>query len=76
MVHGGPFPATNQPHTTAVGSYAITRWARPICYQNTPETMLPPELRNGNPLNLRRLVNGEWTEEGVGKKPAEPTSQS
>lgn len=71
MVHGGPFPATNQPHTTAVGSYAITRWTRPICYQNTPEAMLPPELRNGNPLNLRRLVNGEWTEEGVGKKPAE-----
>lgn len=74
MVHGGPFPATNNPHTTAVGSYAIMRWARPICYQNTPESMLPPELRNGNPLNLRRLVNGAWTDEGVGKKFAEPST--
>jgi NADP-dependent aldehyde dehydrogenase len=71
MVHGGPFPATNQPHTTAVGAFAIQRWARPIAYQNTPESMLPPELRNANPLKLRRLVNGEWTEEGVGKKAEE-----
>lgn len=63
MVHGGPFPATNQPHTTAVGSLAITRWVRPICYQNTPESLLPPELRNANPLRIRRLVNGEWSDE-------------
>lgn len=68
MVHGGPFPATNQPHTTAVGAFAITRWARPICYQNTPESMLPPELRNANPLNIRRLVNGEWSGEARGKR--------
>ncbi len=68
MVHGGPYPATNQPHTTAVGSQAITRWTRPICYQSTPETLLPPELRNANPLQIRRLVNSEWSEESFGKK--------
>ena len=68
MVHGGPFPATNQPHTTAGGAFAVTRWTRPICYQSTPEAMLPAELRNANPLKVRRLVNGEWTDEGLGKK--------
>jgi NADP-dependent aldehyde dehydrogenase len=73
MVHGGPYPATNQPHTTAVGPFAIKRWARPVSYQNAPEPFLPPELRNANPLKIRRLVNGEWTAEPVGgKKPAEP----
>ena len=62
MVHGGPFPATNQPHTTAVGPFAIQRWVRPVCYQNVPEAFLPAELRNTNPLRIRRLVNGEWTD--------------
>lgn len=62
MVHGGPYPATNQPHTTAAGPDAIRRWARPVCYQTVPEAFLPPELRNTNPLKIRRLVNGEWAE--------------
>ena len=62
MVHGGPYPATNQPHTTAVGPFAMHRWCRPVCYQNVPEAFLPPELRNTNPLNIRRLVNSQWTD--------------
>ena len=37
MVHGGPFPATNQPHTTAVGVMAMERWCRPVCVQNAPD---------------------------------------
>lgn len=45
MVHGGPFPATNRPESTAVGPLAIERWCRPICYQNAPEDLLPEELR-------------------------------
>lgn len=69
MVHGGPFPATNAPHATAVGPFAIERWCRPVCYQNAPEAFLPPELRSGNPLGILRLVNGEWTRDAVGKKP-------
>lgn len=61
MVHGGPFPATNQPHSTAVGPYAIERWCRPMCYQNAPEAMLPTELHDANPLRIRRLVDGVWS---------------
>ncbi|MBL9031880.1 MAG: aldehyde dehydrogenase (NADP(+)) [Phycisphaerae bacterium] len=64
IVHGGPFPATNQPHTTAVGPHAIRRWVRPVCYQNAPDAFLPAELRNGNLLRLRRVVNGEAVEPG------------
>jgi NADP-dependent aldehyde dehydrogenase len=62
MIHGGPYPATNQAHTTSVGPLAIKRWCRPVCYQNTPEAFLPPELRASNPLGLRRLVNDRWQE--------------
>jgi alpha-ketoglutaric semialdehyde dehydrogenase len=58
IVHGGPHPATNQPAASAVGPGAIHRWCRPVCYQNCPDSLLPPELRNGNPLKLVRLVDG------------------
>jgi alpha-ketoglutaric semialdehyde dehydrogenase len=65
MTHGGPFPATNQPHTTAVGPLAIERWCRPVTYQNVPEQHLPRELRNENPTRIERTVNGVATREGV-----------
>ncbi|MFI4897839.1 MAG: aldehyde dehydrogenase (NADP(+)) [Phycisphaerales bacterium JB059] len=58
MVHGGPYPASNQPHTTAVGPRAIERWRRAVCYQNAPKDQLPPELQDENPLMIRRLVDG------------------
>jgi 2,5-dioxopentanoate dehydrogenase len=45
MVHGGPFPATNRPDSTAVGVMAMERWCRPVCYQNAPGRILPPALR-------------------------------
>lgn len=45
MIHGGPFPATNVPHTTAVGPRAIERWCRPVCFQNAPTALLPDALR-------------------------------
>lgn len=45
MVHGGPFPATNRPDTTAVGPRAIERWCRPVCWQNAPAELLPGALR-------------------------------
>ncbi len=61
MVHGGPMPATNQAHTTAVGPLAVRRWCRPVCYQNAPDPLLPPELQSANPLGIVRLVNGEWS---------------
>lgn len=61
MVHGGPFPATTAPQWTAVGPRAIERFCRPICYQNTPDELLPPELRDANPLGILRIVDGQLT---------------
>ena len=63
MVHGGPFPATSDSRTTSVGSMAILRFARPVCYQDFPEGALPPELQNANPLGIMRMVNGKLTRE-------------
>jgi len=59
MVHGGPYPATSDPRFTSVGSLAIYRFARPVCFQNFPQSMLPPELQDANPLHLRRLRDGK-----------------
>ncbi len=59
LVHGGPFPATAELQTTSVGTGAITRFTRPLAYQNFPTSLLPPELQDGNPLDIFRLVNGE-----------------
>lgn len=36
MQHGGPFPATTDPRFTSVGTGAIERWLRPVCYQDFP----------------------------------------
>lgn len=60
MVHGGPFPATTDSRTTSVGTGAIFRFARPVCYQNYPQSLLPEELKNENPLNIMRLVDGNY----------------
>jgi 2,5-dioxopentanoate dehydrogenase len=59
MVHGGPFPATTDERTTSVGSLAIQRFLRPVCYQNLPDGLLPAALRNENPLKLMRRVDGK-----------------
>lgn len=59
MVHGGPYPATTAPQTTSVGTNAIKRFARPVCYQNFPSALLPSALQDGNPLGIWRLVDGE-----------------
>lgn len=57
MHHGGPYPATTDSRYTSVGSRAIRRWLRPLCYQNWPDTELPPALQNANPLSIYREVN-------------------
>jgi hypothetical protein len=59
IVHGGPFPATSDGRSTSVGTGAIERWSRPVCWQNAPEALLPPELQDANPLALHRLVDGK-----------------
>ncbi|WP_223456013.1 MULTISPECIES: aldehyde dehydrogenase (NADP(+)) [unclassified Pseudomonas] len=59
MVHGGPFPATSDARTTSVGTAAILRFLRPVCYQDFPDALLPAALKHGNPLQLRRLFDGQ-----------------
>jgi len=61
MVHGGPYPATSDSRTTSVGTLAIHRFARPVCYQNFPQSALPDELKNPNPLGIWRTVDGTLT---------------
>jgi NADP-dependent aldehyde dehydrogenase len=61
MVHGGPYPATSDSRSTAVGTRAITRFARLVCFQNFPDASLPDELKEGNPLGIWRLVDGNFT---------------
>lgn len=66
IVHGGPYPSTSDGgRTTSVGTRALGRWARPVCYQGFPDDLLPDELKNANPLGLWRLVNGELTKAPV-----------
>jgi alpha-ketoglutaric semialdehyde dehydrogenase len=65
MVHGGPYPATSDSRGTSVGTLAIDRFLRPVCYQNFPDALLPDALKNSNPLGIRRLVNGESTSQAV-----------
>jgi len=54
MVHGGPFPATSDPRTTSVGTAAIERFLRPVCYQDLPDALLPKAVKHDNPLGLPR----------------------
>ncbi|HLW82208.1 MAG TPA: aldehyde dehydrogenase (NADP(+)) [Candidatus Acidoferrales bacterium] len=68
VVHGGPYPATSDGRTTAVGSRAIYRFARLICYQNFPALALPDELKDENPLGIWRLIDGQQTREPLPSK--------
>ena len=58
IVHGGPNPSLSDGRTTSVGSNAIYRFTRLVCYQNFPDAALPAELQGANPLGISRLVNG------------------
>ena len=59
MVHGGPFPATSDGRGTSVGTMAIERFLRPVCFQDLPESLLPVALRPGNPLGVPQRIDGE-----------------
>ena len=63
MVHGGPYPATTDARSTSVGTAAIERFVRPVCYQNAPQDLLPPELQNANPRGIWRTVDSTLTRE-------------
>lgn len=65
MQHGGPYPATTDARTTSVGTAAIERFVRPVCFQDCPASLLPAELRDENPLGIHRLVDGRYTSEAI-----------
>jgi NADP-dependent aldehyde dehydrogenase len=63
MHHGGPYPATTSALSTSVGTAAIVRFARPVCFQNFPDAALPPQLRDRNEGKIWRMLDGEWTKD-------------
>jgi len=65
MVHGGPYPATSDARGTSVGTLAIDRFLRPVCFQNYPDALLPDALKNANPLGIARLLDGVNSHEAV-----------
>jgi NADP-dependent aldehyde dehydrogenase len=65
MVHGGPYPATSDSRGTSVGTLAIDRFLRPVCFQNYHDALLPDALKNGNPLNIFRLVDGRLSRDSL-----------
>ncbi len=65
MHHGGPYPATTDSRSTSVGTAAITRFARPLCYQGFPEAALPSELHDANPRGILRMIDGTYTRDAV-----------
>src|SRR3954464_8714408 len=54
MVHGGPFPATSDGRSSSVGTAAISRFLRPVSYQNLAAELLPQVLRDDNASTWRR----------------------
>ncbi|MGH9513325.1 MAG: aldehyde dehydrogenase (NADP(+)) [Terriglobales bacterium] len=67
VVHGGPYPSTSDGRTTSVGSQAIFRFSRLVCYQGFPQAALPEELKDENPLRIWRMIDGEMTREPVSR---------
>lgn len=65
MHHGGPYPATTGMQFTSVGTAAISRFARPVCYQNFPDAAVPPQLHNHNARKIWRLIDGQLTKDDV-----------
>ena len=66
MHHGGPYPATTDSRFTSVGTAAIQRFARPVCYQGLPQELLPVELQDTNVRQIWRMINGTLTKDDVG----------
>lgn len=58
MVHGGPYPSTSDGRSTSVGTQAIFRFTRLVCYQGFPDSALPVELKESNPLGIWRMIDG------------------
>lgn len=65
MVHGGPYPSTSDGRSTSVGTRAILRFTRPVCYQGFPNEALQEELQDSNPLRIWRMVDGQMTRDAT-----------
>jgi len=65
MQHGGPYPASTDARFTSVGSAALARFVRPVCYQDFPDALRPAALKDSNPLGLLRLVDGKATRDPI-----------
>ena len=65
MQHGGPYPASTDSRFTAVGVDSIQRWVRPFSFQAWPNNLLPDELKNENPLEILRTINGTKTTDKI-----------
>jgi NADP-dependent aldehyde dehydrogenase len=65
MHHGGPYPATTDSKFTSVGTASIFRFARPVCFQNFPQDILPGQLQDTNPMGIWRLLNGSFTQAAI-----------
>ncbi len=65
MQHGGPFPASSDSRFSSVGTSAIKRFVRPVSFQDFPQSFLPKELQDSNPLKIWRQVNNQWSKDPV-----------
>lgn len=45
MHHGGPYPAATNPQHTSIGPTTLTKFLRPVVFQNFPVPHLPAELQ-------------------------------
>jgi NADP-dependent aldehyde dehydrogenase len=63
MHHGGPYPATTDARSTSVGTAAIKRFARPVCFQDFPQEALPVELKDKNERRIWRMVDNQLTKD-------------
>lgn len=66
VVHGGPYPTTSDVRGTSVGTLAIDRFLRPVCFQSYPDSLLPYALKNNNPLGIQRLLDGHVSDRSIG----------
>jgi NADP-dependent aldehyde dehydrogenase len=46
-----------------VGSQAIYRFVRPVCFQGFPDGIALAELQAANPLSIERMVDGVLSRE-------------
>jgi 2,5-dioxopentanoate dehydrogenase len=65
MVHGGPYPSTSDGRSTSVGTQAIFRFTRLVCYQGFPDGALPDPLKDANPLGIWRMIDGDMTRDSL-----------